>query len=126
MINRLPRNYRLPLIVGTVTLAIAAPLFAQGQMTKREAPPAAAVDANQCVIGGPVDGGWTKLYVIKARAEEAAIDRWQKKVRRQYGPDFTRWKRASRSQGRDLVCESQRINAKNWRCKAKAVPCRSG
>lgn len=124
MSDHLPIRRHTPLLVGAAALLLAAPLLAQGRMTKREAPPAPAVDANQCVIDGPVDGGWTKLYVIKGRAEDAAIDRWQKEVRQKYGPDFTRWKNASRSQGRDVICESQRINATNWRCKAKAVPCR--
>lgn len=113
-------------VIGLATLGSlgATQLFAQGTMARREAPPMPDVDANRCIITGPVTISGVSQYRIKRRAEDRAVERWENFVRRKYGPSFAKWSNTSRYQEREIKCkEHDRAVGKFWSCQATGVPC---
>ncbi len=105
-------------------LILAPQTNAQGTMSRREAPPMPPVDANKCIIAGPVTISGISSFRIKRRAEDKAVERWENYVRKKYGPSFASWANTSRSQEREITCkEYDRAVGNVWTCQAKAVPC---
>lgn len=105
-------------------LSVSWGVSAKGVLTKTEPPPMPAVDANQCVIDGPMAGYPSEFNRIKNKSEKQAVSRWQKAVKEKYGPQFAKWKHASKTQGKDVFCESlDQPVGRVVKCYAKATPC---
>jgi hypothetical protein len=96
--------------------------LAQGKLTKTPPPPRPPTTAEGCMME-LVSGYPSEYFRREDRAREQAIDRWKNRVKREFGPDFSRWKSSNRHT-REINCHSvDRPVGNVHTCFARATPC---